>query len=76
MSQTKTLGRYKLKAYATVQVPRAYAVLVTHRDTGDQWMLEMNVDSLDACEAALDRLALAEIIQWTTTTKPFRLPST
>jgi hypothetical protein len=74
MSQTRTLGRYKLKSYASVGVPRAYAALVTHRDTGDQWMLELNVGSLDACEAALDLLTLAEIEQWTSTHKAFRLP--
>lgn len=74
MSQTRTLGRYKLKSYATVQEPRQYAALVTHRDTGDQWMLVLNTDSLDACEAALDKLTLAEIEQWTSTTAPLHFP--
>ena len=74
MSKTRTLGRYKLKSYATVQPPRAYAALVTHRDTGDQWLLEMRVDSIAACEAAVDRLTIGEIEQWTTTHKPLQFP--
>ncbi len=74
MSQTRTLGRFKLKSYGTVQLPRRYAVHVTHRDTGDQWMLEVNAASLAACDAALDKLTLAEIEQWTSTTKPLQFP--
>lgn len=74
MSQTRTLGRFKLKSYATVQPPREYAALVTHRDTGDQWMLKLNVDNLDDCEAALDKLTRAEIEQWTSTTPPLKFP--
>ena len=74
MSQTRTLGRYKLKSYATVQLPRAYAVHVTHRDTCDQWLLEMHVDSIAACEAAIDLLTIAEIEQWTTSHNPLRFP--
>lgn len=74
MSQTRTRGRFKLKSYATVQPPRQYAALVTHRDTGDQWMLALHVDNLDACEVALDKLTLAEIEQWTSTTAPLQFP--
>jgi hypothetical protein len=74
VSQTRTVGRFKLKSYVTVQPPCAYAALVTHRDTGDQWMLALDVDSLDACEAALDKLTRAEIEHWTATTKPLQFP--
>lgn len=74
MSKTRTLGRYKLKPYATVQLPRAYAVHVTHRDTGDQWLLEMRVDSIAACEAAVNLLTVAEIERWTSSSKPLQLP--
>jgi len=74
VSQTKTLGRFKLKSYATAQPPLQYAALVTHRDTGDQWMLALHVDNLDACEAALNKLTRAEIEQWTSTTPPLQFP--
>ena len=78
MSRTRTLGRYKLKSYASSEgfgsVPRSYAALVTHRDTGDHWMLVLNVDSLAACDAAIDLLTLAAVEQHASTSKPFRLP--
>ena len=74
MSKTRTLGRYKLKSYTTVRLPRAYAVHVTHRDTGDQWLLEMYVDSIAACEAAIDLLTITEIAQWTASSKPLPIP--
>jgi hypothetical protein len=66
MRGKRTLGRYKLKSYATAEEPREYAVLVTHRDSGDQWMLRFarlrpNVASLDDAERALETLSLAEI---------------
>jgi hypothetical protein len=72
--RTRALGRYRLKSYASVQEPRQYAVLVTHRDTGDRWMLALYVDGLDACNATLDKLTLAEIEQWTSTIKPLQFP--
>lgn len=74
MSQTRAIGRYRLKSCTTVQEPRQYAALVTHRDTGDQWLFALGVDTLDACKAALDKLTLAEIEQWTSTTKPLQFP--
>lgn len=74
MSQTRTIGRYKLKPHATVQEPRQYAVHVTHRDTGVQWLLVLGVDNVAACEAALDQLTIAEIERWTSTTAPLQFP--
>ena len=71
---TRTLRRYKLKSYTTVQPPRAHAALVSRWVTGDQWLLEMRVDSIAACEAAVDRLTIAEIERWTTTHKPLQFP--
>ena len=74
MSRTRVLGRYRLKSYASVQEPRQYAVLVTHRDTGDRWMLALSVANLDACNGALDKLTLVEIEQWAAMTKPLQFP--
>lgn len=66
MRGKRTLGRYKLKSYATAEEPCEYAVLVSHRDSGNQWMLRFShlrphVASIDDAERALETLALAEI---------------
>ncbi len=78
MSQTRTLGRYKLKSCATANtIPRQYGILVTHRDTGDMWMFELpEIVSTEACEAVVDFVTLAEIQEWTAkeTPMPFKSP--
>ena len=66
MRGKRTLGRYKLMSYATSEEPRSYAVLVTHRDAGDQWMLRLanlrpQVSSITDAERAIHTLTLAEI---------------
>lgn len=37
-------------------------------------MLALSVDNLDACNGAFDKLTLAEVEQWTATTKPLQFP--
>jgi hypothetical protein len=76
MSQTRNIGRFRLKAYASVQEPRAYAVHVRHRDSGDQWLLALDVDSLASCEAAVDQLTIDQVTKWTSAAKPLQFPST
>lgn len=71
--RTRTIGRYKLKPHAAMEL-RAYGVHITHRDTGTQWLLEADVDSMAACEAAIDRLTIPDIEQMTASIKPLQFP--
>lgn len=71
--RTRTIGRYKLKPHAAMEL-RAYGVHITHRDTGTQWLSEADVDSMAACEAAIDRLTIADVEQLTASIKPLQFP--
>lgn len=66
MRGKRSLGRYTLRSYATTEFPREYAVLVRHRDTGDQWMLRLSplrpfVSSIDEAERAIHTLTIDEV---------------
>lgn len=48
--------------------------LIDHGMSEREVLLEMWVDSIAACEAAIDALTITEIDQWTTSNKPLRFP--